>query len=388
MKDIAKNLQSIAGVASVQFLGRSGSYLLSNLFDSHPNVLSCPPHSLQNCLETLYFLVNDARRPKNNKIQTDELAERVCATFPTLFELDNTNILQHERYLGNCAHKMEYGANKKKFQNRLQEYFVYCIRQTGTLSIESIFKCIHLAYAESRNREFGDKLWIVWQQHVPFNPISFQIIETTFPVFLFLTAIRRPIKSLDSHIFHHTFDNPIKSACLYTKLFYSFMRTFFGSATGKRTDASTIELVREPSKFENIAIRFEDLHLKTEQTMVQILKKMELPFDKILLETTLDGSPFLFQKGDKYITGTRNSLNSENILNIFSEEDYSLLRFVFADIDQYFEYKPFKPKFETKLGSCPSFRESYKKSQELDSVLRAIVLLNSAYFPKYLKVIS
>jgi len=122
--------------------------------------------------------------------------------------------------------------------------------------------------------------------------------------------------------------------------------------------------------------------------MVQILKKMELPFDKILLETTLDGSPFLFQKGDKYITGTRNSLNSENILNIFSEEDYSLLRFVFADIDQYFEYKPFKPKFETKLGSCPSFRESYKKSQELDSVLRAIVLLNSAYFPKYLKVIS
>ena len=125
MITIAEKLESVAGVASVQFCGRSGSFLLSNLLDSHPNVLSCPPHSLLNGLDKMYALMGDLRRTGQPKFNLNDFVAKICTLFPMLFKLDNENASQQEKFLGKSCHKMEYGADKEKFRKELQKYLGY-----------------------------------------------------------------------------------------------------------------------------------------------------------------------------------------------------------------------------------------------------------------------
>ena len=121
--------------------------------------------------------------------------------------------------------------------------------------------------------------------------------------------------------------------------------------------------------------------------MCQVLKKMDLPFDKIVLETTLDGGPYLFKKNESYITGTRNNLVGENILRVFNETDYNFLNFVLNEIDLYYEYDKFIPEFDLKAGPYPSFREIYKQETNLSILMHNIISSNPRNFPIHLKTL-
>ena len=47
------DLRRIKSTLIINYCGRSGSYLLSNLMDGHSEILSCPPHSLNKVIENI-----------------------------------------------------------------------------------------------------------------------------------------------------------------------------------------------------------------------------------------------------------------------------------------------------------------------------------------------
>ena len=375
MRNIEKQLHSIAGVASVQFNGRSGSYLLSNLLDFHTSIISCPPYSVENVLDKIFELLSYFSKLEV-KLDLDHFVTKFCETFPMLFKLDHKNRKMYEIFLGEKCDEVDYGVDRKEFSILFAKYVMYSVKERGTLSVSLIFYAMHLVYAECTGRNLGKKLWIVFQQHIPFSPISLQIIEKNFPVFLFFTSIRRPIKALDSHLYYHIFESPLDSKLdMYTKIFNNYC----------------ITSRRKNSKFHQAGVRFEDLHLRTEESLRLVLNVMGLPFDNAVLETTLDGKPYYFKKGHrKIVTGTRSDLDSEKSLKIFSEEDYNFLHFILKDINFYYDYDKFEPRFDIKESKYPSFRTTLKESSEKNNFLltslHEIMLLKPADFPSYLRL--
>ena len=332
---LEQNLNNISGVSSIQFSGRSGSYLLSNLFDSHPNILSCPPHSLHNALKHLNHILHANSLKKTVKVE--QFAQSICDKFPCLFVLSDQNKEMHEKLLGKkSANAMKYGVNQGRFLTYLTDYLYFLIKQK-IFTISNVFKCIHLAYAECLDKEILPNSWIVWQQHGIFCKNSLSIIEQTFQNFLFLTTIRQPIKAIDSHLKHIGFNQ--KSIMIdkpdFPKLILRLFAEYGVSITRKEILYDTSSLY----KFPQYLVRFEDMHLKTERLMTILLGKMNLPFDENTLKTTIDGNDYLFENNGKLITGTRDSLEGENILYIFRVEDDLLLKKIFKKINKQFGYE-------------------------------------------------
>ena len=169
---LEQNLNNISGVSSIQFSGRSGSYLLSNLFDSHPNILSCPPHSLHDGLKHLNHILHASSLKKTVKVE--QFAQSICDKFPCLFVLSDQNKEMHEKLLGKkSANAMKYGVNQGRFLTYLTDYLYFLIKQK-IFTISNVFKCIHLAYAECLDKEILPNSWILWQQHGIFVKILYQ----------------------------------------------------------------------------------------------------------------------------------------------------------------------------------------------------------------------
>ena len=119
---IDTQLDSFHGVASIQFCGRSGSYLLSNLLDSHPNLLSCPPHSLHNAFDKIHSQIAMSAQKGSKGFVVKNFVSDICKTFPMLFELDSENLQQQEKFLGQACHNMTYGVSKNQFCVVLEKY--------------------------------------------------------------------------------------------------------------------------------------------------------------------------------------------------------------------------------------------------------------------------
>jgi len=96
----------IDGVPAIQYFGRSGSYLLSSLFDSHPQILSLPPHSF---MRAHRFITEAYRNYKDRNQIIEHLYEELVSRFPLLFKYNKENAAAHSETLFECASMMHFG---------------------------------------------------------------------------------------------------------------------------------------------------------------------------------------------------------------------------------------------------------------------------------------
>ena len=116
---------------AIQFNGRSGSYLLSNLFDNANEVISCPPDSFGNPWGIHRFvlvgercrIINEGVEPK---LISKNIAQRIINKFPNLFhrtdEINGT-----------------IGVDRHHFQEILQELLLQYINSFRISSEDSTF---------------------------------------------------------------------------------------------------------------------------------------------------------------------------------------------------------------------------------------------------------
>ncbi|MEO5375157.1 MAG: hypothetical protein H7840_12915 [Alphaproteobacteria bacterium] len=281
------NPDAIRLTVSIEATGRSGSILLSNLFDGHPEVLSVPPYALSFYFEEFSEFLK-MMDDNHLEISSNDVCIFIVKTFPYLFsETDHCTP-------GSTVHSdtCPVGVHVEYFK----KYFSRCIDSLSTrdeVSIGNVFKAIHVAYAAAIGRNITARNpIIVWQRHFIYGTITESQVSALVGNMVFFITVRLPHVSTNQ-LFRHACTAPIKqdggdygfscSGVLYSQV--------SGANRGKRP-------------YPTFVIRFEDMHSRTEQLMRSLASYLGLIFDPILLETTLDGKPFYFSVRGMSVTGT------------------------------------------------------------------------------------
>ena len=311
------DFRKIKKIVCITYSGRSGSYLLSNLLDGHSNLLSCPPHSLHYAPFKIHNLLQVLL--KNQKLTIENIVTEISNSHPFLFKC-----AKHHLMLGEVYKSKSVGVEKKEFCANLVKLLKYNNEKYNQITVRDIFIAIHWAYCLCiPNYNNSEKTSIIWQQHIPLDNHQSKFLEATFPELVFLTAIRRLENSLDSHLKHHFFEKPNATE---DKMFSNILNQFILSISKNQTSVS------------QYAIKFEDIHLKTEMVGKKLCQFLEIPFESVLKKTTLDKETFQFSKNGKTISGFNPSLNTEVKTSILTEIDVAFFQVLFNKHLTSYEY--------------------------------------------------
>jgi hypothetical protein len=280
--------RAIRGIVGIMYCGRSGSVLLGNLLDSHPQILSCPPHSLKTAPKQLHNYIVKAKKRRSGD---DELLAGLVDLFPCLFPEGD-----HSGLLGVTASPQKLGVNREAYGQVLGRILARTSEKYDGLTTADIFIAIHLAYAEVLGRTMQtDRPYIIWHRHAPLStPEEASFYGAIFPNLSLITAIRSPYKTIDSALTHALHGEAA------------------GDAAGDIVDDVLVSFVRSALKKDvacpQYAVRFEDLHRQTEKTMRALCDIYGIDFLPSLLETTLDGEEYRFPTNGRFVTGVNPAL--------------------------------------------------------------------------------
>jgi|GEM_PF-5313379 len=326
---VLENPDSIQNIAVCFYYGRSGSFLLSSLFDDHPQVLSVPPHALTDFVEKVstFDITRNAR--------IEDIISFVVSSFPYLFcETERTGL--HHRY----------GDEMDEDCGVPQQAFVACMAKSLTSMAQRniqaqdwyglIFKIIHISYACAANRRIKSGNPMIFYQCHNYNPYTISILEKLLGQPRFITCVRNPVKTFDSHLVHHLEENP---APPFRELYTSLLTLLFNSGV----------CVQGIDEKRSCAVRFEDMHADTENLMRALSRWLGIDFDESLLQSTVDGKTYWFPTaGGVYKQGVNPKAAASRGLTILGRTDAIMLRHC---LQAY--YRDWK--YEDAHGTCKDF---------------------------------
>ena len=319
MQILEIDLRKIKSTIIVTYCGRSGSYLLSNLLDGHSQILSCPPHSLHDLAEKVFNKLQDYAKNSKGFIIA-EFSDWIIKSQPYLFEDSQSADSGLE-----AGHKMRTGVKKNRFRQIAIELLTsHNRRYQGHLTVADTFSLIHWAYAIAQDRVIDtDTPIICWQRHsfVYHKNIEFIANSTKNPIFI--TTIRQFEDALDSHFVEMKGQFPTDHERI------EILVSQFGH-----------NLAKKPFTSGQYAIKFEDMHLNTERLIRKLSALLDIDFEPTLLETTLDKTPFLFQKGNKLITGTNKNLKRKEFFDVLTKQDITFMSILFRRFYHHYRYEP------------------------------------------------
>ena len=348
------DLKNIKSTLIVTYCGRSGSYLFSNLMDSHPEVLSCPPGSMNKSLERITAMFqNYMKNPAS--FTTENFIEQLILDHPKLFkESDRSRVQWLLQGDATAPEKLE-GVPKELFRSVAKFLLESHIKKyDGSLEISDVFSLIHWGYTLATDRQMSTNAPVIcWQRHTIVLQSDTADYEKKLINPIFITAIRRFEDSLDSHLLHMKDDPQIASV------------ENLLDANGKITSATKqtlcdilvsqfiANLIRKPIQVPHYAIKFEDMHINTDKIMKKVCNMLDINFDPILLETTLDGELYYFRSlSGQNITGVNKSLKKKITHDILNESDVLLLNLILRRYYLHYDYE-FNNVFLNELGFDP-----------------------------------
>lgn len=154
-----------------------------------------------------------------------------------------------------AADKMKAGVDKTKFRQVAIE-LITCHNRgyRGHLNTVDVFSLVHWSYALAKGRTMETLSPIIcWQRHTTLyhGNITQVALNTTNPIFI--TAVRRFEDSLDSHF------TEMKSEFKTEKSMIEVLTSHFSAS-----------LTKKPVKAGQFAIKFEDMHLNTEELLQNV----------------------------------------------------------------------------------------------------------------------
>ena len=317
MKSAEIDLDAINKVVGICYAGRSGSYLLSNLLDGHSELLSCPPHALHNSPFLIYQIIE---KVKSENIQSvEKIVYMLIEAHPFLFQ-----DADHSLLLPGYKNK-EIGVDKTKFFDFAVSLLKTHFASGKTAYPKTLFALIHWAYEACKKTPSKVRApSIVWQRHMPMENDHLEFLSNEFDNFVLLTCVRQLEIALDSHLAHHINERPFGTQ---EKIFSTLFAQFFNSISRKK------------QTFAQYAVRFEDMHLNTELVMNKICNLLDIGFEDILTQTTMDGLPFHFYKNGKKITGLNKNLTTEVKTTVLTETDKSFIQVLLNKFLKAYDYE-------------------------------------------------
>lgn len=377
------DLRNIKSTLVVMYCGRSGSFLFSNLMDHHPEVLSCPPGSLSHTISHIARIFTNLMKNPNT-FSPEFLIEELILDHPNLFLETNRN-----NYIGNTEEKKYSGVPRELFRAISKKLLEQHLMKThGPLIINDIFSLIHWAYALSAGRKIRTAApTICWQRHALILNNSVEFFDRCLSNPIYITAIRRFEDALDSHLSRMSIELDVNGEPLNNNK-HDYCATYVSQFM--------FNLLRKPSSNRHYAIKFEDMHMHTYEIMNSVCEVLDINYDPILLETTLDGEQYHFEKvPGQFTTGVNLDLQKKSVFDFLNDSDVLLLNLILrrSYIDYGYE---FSDQFVNKLGLDPNENISsatimhfvnqkslFNSSYMIDTLLN---IEGYAYLPKILEM--
>ena len=267
-----------AQIAGIVYWGRSGTILLHSLLDSHPDVLSC------NAYFWMYSFKMDEFLAAEPEPTPEKLLSFICDAYPYLFEHWPTFF--PEMFRGaNCD--LRFGTNRERFIAAFKEYLACFPVGTPFQNLPNghtvhsfVLQAICVAYAIAQGQPLeSPRPTIVWQTHF----WQADYFRSRFPQIRILSAIRHPLKGYDSWQLRTFEDERVPPFWFYHAVKFRQMIEFM------KVPTDLVERCR--------AIRFEDIHNRTEAVTRALAEWLGIRWHPCLLESTFDGEPYWGVKG-------------------------------------------------------------------------------------------
>jgi hypothetical protein len=318
------DVQAMDRAVAIGFWGRSGSILLASHLDGHDDILMLPGtqsdeiHKFSSLYASLPLHQKLLAYPAFTRLydQTSEGAGVGGSLFDGPFAISST-----QYYAAVHAIDEVYGQWAPEF----------------LMSRRTLFIFVHIAYNLARGRRpASSNPLIVCALHWYNDARAREFVED-FPQAKFIHTIRDPITSFD-RFFDWLFDpellqpiDPLRETRTTVVRVLQPARYISDVAAWKVVRAHIVaDQPYSGMESRTRAIRFEDLHSDTAQTMRNLSDWLGLPYQPTLLDSTFNGIPYVVTRDGKTWSGPRLEKAQRSSRNI-SPKDQALLFALFYE---------------------------------------------------------
>jgi hypothetical protein len=270
--------QSIESILAIAFFGRSGSYFLHSLLDSHPNIINMPG----DWISRYYHFWNEF-----GDLPPSALIEKFKEYFLVYFDPvagDPENL----------AHLKELGANRDQSIGVDQSIFTRILESIlgeseSSVSRKLFFQSIHVAYATALGQRIDTSRppIIVFAIHGAQGHKVTPLIED-FPETRFITMLREPTQGMNAIFRVGIETQDIRAAAMGAGVIGG--GCFGGWQLGLSSARSR-------------AIKLEDLHRDGRKVLEKLCEWANIPWHDNLLKSTFDGKQWWNVKGSPQVSG-------------------------------------------------------------------------------------
>ena len=288
-REYSTDSSKINRVICVMSYQSSASSLMTSLLDFHPNIISTPDDVLGGFHDFWAEM---------GHLNRDDLINKFIESYAMLFDARLKN--SGNVYSGEILGFTKLGPNRdellyvdtEKFKNSMEKLII----KKNQVSRKLFFQSLHIAYAEALDRKINNPI-IVFGLHNTYAPERLQILLEDFKNIKFIQMVRNPVRVVASRF---RWQSRIGKDVLR-----GFGRAIINASKGGVIDSTT------PSSNWR-AIRMEDLHLNPTETLNKLCSWLELPWDKSLLKSTVNGKKWWNLKGAIQVSGFSRDIASQS----------------------------------------------------------------------------
>jgi hypothetical protein len=285
------DVRSVNRIVCIMGYTSSASCLMSSLMDGHPNVLTTPDNLLSSFQDFWQ---------EHGKLPLGELLSAFLDYYPVIFDARSTpecHKAMAER--GEARGFTSLGPHRNEWlevdRADFQVYMTELIGDTHPVPRKLFFQALHVAYGRASRREVRNPI-IVFGLHNLRQPQRLQGLIEDFSDVCFLHMVRHPLRATASR-FRRQLHNGMSPS--------HFHRIITGIARGGVTDPST-----PAARWR--AVRMEDLHHAPEQTVRKVCDWLDLSWNDVLLDSTINGKQWWNEKGSLQVSGFNTAIASQS----------------------------------------------------------------------------
>jgi hypothetical protein len=354
------DLRAVKKTIVITHAGRSGSFLLHNLLDGHPSIISHPPDTLFN-LEIVIKMVfhkykqfrvvtspASNQNPKNSEgsgfgLKIPETSysvfiKDITMCMPDIFKHQNKSSKKAPTDLIYIDSPREVGVELKRFWSVSEMIIEQHMKNYKVLLPSDLFALVFYCYYKASNEgDIPDAPVILWQKHGGLYGDVAAVVNDP----IFITTVRRPEESLDAWVgvYMDRWSEPSHAIQYYFES-HKNEQDCYASCVKYVASAMLLQTGFDP----HYAIRFEDMHKHTEVILRRVCEIVGISWHPILLETTLDGQKigFIHRRASKItevVTGVNKNLKPTNDFRFIGLDDIKQIQIFFKRVYKKYGYE-------------------------------------------------
>lgn len=303
---LTKNPHAVKRKIVIVYAGRSGSMMLSGLLEGHSHLLSFNYY----CDARLYALLKEF--VSNDNITVDLFKKFLITKFSSIIDVFYEHPLLPSELRQNRVNADSFMAAIEAVCNNVID---------SQLTLDMLMNLVYIAYGKMLNRPLNTiQPIMIIQLHSPFFIDDWRYLFKNLNNLNLIVMVRNPLKAIDSHFYHHTYEllSPPWHD-FYERIIVEYKKSF-------------LPFFDEKLQHKSYCMFFEDLHMNTEKIMRKLCLHLNIPFEDILLEETVEGQKALLPSAGLIVSGPSKERGNNVSLKVMGLSDVSFIEYLFQDI--------------------------------------------------------